>query len=66
MAKLWNGKIKRIEVYKRSTGERISSFLADDAISFSPRNTFYLNGDEVYWYDERQCYYKSFEYEESR
>lgn len=64
MSKLWNGKVKRIEVYKRGGDQRISNFLADDVISSSPRNYFYLNGDEVYWYDERECYYKSFEYEE--
>lgn len=64
MTKLWNEKVKRIEVYKRNTGKQIASFFADDAISLSPRNYFYLNGEEVYWYDERQCYYKSFEYED--
>jgi len=63
--KLWGGNVRRIEVYNQNRPqERLSTFLADDAISLSPRNIFYLRGEEVYWYDERQCFYKSFEIKE--
>lgn len=62
MAKLWS-KPRRIEVYKRDTKQKVSEFIADDACSISPLNTFYLDGKEVYWYNERECYYKSFELE---
>lgn len=61
MRKLWNGKTKRIEVYEFGTKRKIISFLADDAISISPRNTFYRDGQVVYSYDEREAYYKSFD-----
>jgi len=59
MAKLWN-KPRRIEVYTRDTREKVTEFIADDVASISPINTFYLDEKEVYWYDERKCYYKSF------
>lgn len=62
MNKLWNGKTRRI--YARDTKRTVATFLADDACSISPKNTFMLNGDVVYWYDERECFYKSFEVEE--
>lgn len=62
MAKLWS-KPRRIEVYSKVTREKITSFIADDATSISPINTFYLESKEVYWYDERKCYYKSFKLE---
>ena len=63
MSKLWNGKVKRIEVFKKAPKpgfkpERLAIFNADDVISSSPRNIFYLNGEEVYWYDERQCFHR--------
>lgn len=61
MNKLWNGKTKRIEVYGKGTQRIVTSFLADDACSISPKNTFMLNGKVVYWYDERECFYKSFD-----
>lgn len=61
--KLWNDKIKRIEIYKKSDGTIVDTFIADDAISISPHNTFYLKGEEIYKYDERKYYYKSFERE---
>ena len=61
MSKLWNGKTKRIEVYERYTKRKVATFLADDACSISPKNTFMLNGEVVYWYDERERYYKSFD-----
>lgn len=53
MSKLWNGKVKRIEVFKKAPKpgfkpERLAIFNADDVISSSPRNIFYLNGEEVY------------------
>ncbi len=62
MAKLWS-KPRQIEVYAKNTREKVASFIADDATSISPINTFFLNGKEVYWYDERHCYYKSFDLE---
>ena len=62
MAKLWS-KPRKIEVYKRNTRQKVAEFIADDAYSSSPINTFYLNEKEVYWYNERECFYKSFELE---
>lgn len=62
MAKLWSNP-RRIEVYQRNTRKKVADFIADDAYSNSPINTFYLNGKEVYWYNEKECYYKSFEME---
>ena len=62
MSKLWS-KPRRIEVYKRDTQRKVAEFIADDAYSVSPLNTFYLDGKEVYWYNEQECYYKSFELE---
>lgn len=61
MSKLWNGKTKRIEVYEKDTKRKAATFLADDACSVSPKNTFLLDGNVVYWYDERECFYKSFD-----
>lgn len=62
MAKLWS-KPRKIEVYKRSTRQMVAEFIADDAYCSSPINTFYLNEKKVYWYNERECFYKSFELE---
>lgn len=62
MAKLWNTP-RRIKIYERQTGRKTKTFVADDAHCSSPINTFYLDGKEVNWYDERTHYYRSFEFE---
>ena len=33
MSKLWNGKIRVIEVYRKSDNRRIATFLADNGVS---------------------------------
>lgn len=64
MSKLWS-EPRRIEIYKRTTKEMVKTFVADDAHSCSPINTFYLNGKEVGHYNEREFFYKSFDIEET-
>jgi len=64
MSKLWNGKKRKIVIYKKMTKEITKEFIADDAAASSPYNTFFLDGKKVYMYDERTHYYKSYEMEE--
>lgn len=64
MGKLWNGKIKRIEIYKLHTKDKIKEFFADDVHADGNYNTFYLSEKEIYKYDERTHYYRSFEVKE--
>lgn len=57
--KLWNDKRRMIHVRPRGLGKGSADFVADDATNTSPVNVFYLDGAEVYRYDERTHYYYS-------
>lgn len=59
--KLWS-RAKWIVIFDRVNRRKASVFVADDAKCVSPNNIFYLDGEEVYRYDEREQYYKSFDY----
>lgn len=64
--KLWNGKHRRIHVRPRNGCSGSADFIADDAANTSPVNIFFLDGKEVYRYNERTHYYYSDEINEEQ
>lgn len=64
MKKAWNGKVRRVHVIDKSSGEERSSFLADDVRYSNGVNTFYLDGKEINFYRDTQCYHRSEELKE--
>ena len=62
MRKQWGGEIRLVTIIEKSSGEKKKPFLADDVAYYNGVNTFYLDGKEVNFYCDTDCYYTSKKY----
>ncbi|WP_346961316.1 hypothetical protein [Clostridium sp.] len=62
MRKQWDGEIRLVTIIEKSSGEKESSFLADNVVYCNGINTFYLDGNEVNFYRDTECYHTSKKY----